>query len=68
MLTEKEAGVKQCCGPDGCGYHNDQPYPARWCIASACMAWRWENSATRRDGLPDDDNPRGYCGLAGRTS
>lgn len=30
------------------------------CIASACMAWRWQD---RTDGV---ENPKGYCGLAGR--
>lgn len=44
------------------------------CIASACMAWRWDTDAwtlafddkgplTRRK---DFDEPQGYCGLAGR--
>lgn len=39
-MTEDEAQVTQCCGPEGCGYFNDQPRPARWCVGSMCMAWR----------------------------
>lgn len=39
-MTEDEATQKQCCGPEGCGVHNDKPYPAHWCVGSACMAWR----------------------------
>ena len=40
-----------------------------WCIASACMAWRWH--AERQEGfIPagwDDPEPtRGYCGAFGR--
>lgn len=42
----------------------------RYCIASGCMAWRWD----RESGGYKDDNPismernpatRGFCGLAG---
>ena len=40
-MTEEEAHLKQCCGPDGCGRHNEEPYPARWCVGASCMAWRW---------------------------
>lgn len=39
-MTEDEAHMTQCCGPEGCGQFNDQPYAARWCTASRCMAWR----------------------------
>lgn len=39
-MTEDEAKMMQCCGPEGCGYFNDQPRPARWCVGSSCMAWR----------------------------
>ncbi len=35
------------------------------CIGSRCMQWRWLDMVveTRQ---PFGDNPRGYCGLAGR--
>lgn len=39
------------------------------CIASACMAWRWDDIRPPTQGLqPDEPHPRpsGYCGLAGR--
>lgn len=73
-MTEDEAQMKQCCGPDPCGHFNDNPYPARWCNTTACMAWRWVGYRSA-DGTwvrkaPDGqkwngDNADGYCGLAG---
>jgi|LakMenEpi03Aug12_release.lakeMendotaPanAssembly.Ray.scaffolds.fasta_scaffold742957_2 hypothetical protein len=50
------------------------PHRGSMCIASACMAWRWDTDAwtlafddkgplTRRK---DYDEPQGYCGLASR--
>lgn len=54
-LTEAEAKEKWCCGPlyEGRGY----------CLASACMAWRWT--------YPKKDEAgrivaAGYCGHAGK--
>lgn len=32
------------------------------CIGSACMAWRWQDSASD----PGDRGPYGYCGKAGK--
>lgn len=76
-MTENEAQVTQCCGPDGCGYFNDDPRPARWCVASACMAWRWDEPWTgmTEEGSGGDlvyrisrkpGQPRqGFCGLGG---
>lgn len=40
-MTEDEAHQTKCCGPEGCGRFNEQPYGARWCVGSGCMAWRW---------------------------
>ena len=79
-MTEDEAKTKTCCGPDGTGYANDQPFAARWCLASQCMAWRLTETSVTVDGVgkivPDQtawgpgyrqkNIPNGgYCGLAG---
>ena len=40
-MTEDEAHLKTCCGPEGAGRFNDKPWPARWCVGSLCSAWRW---------------------------
>lgn len=45
-MTENEAQITACCGPEGVGFFNDVPRPARWRVASQCMAWRW--SETKR--------------------
>lgn len=63
------ARTKQCCGPEPCGFFNDNPYPARWCVASACMAWRATDNESgpvdpTRD-RPPPSKPAGFCGLAG---
>ena len=44
ILTDEEAPVKRCCGPKECGIKRDGN---RWCIGSACMAWRWAEPAKR---------------------
>jgi hypothetical protein len=80
-MTEDEAKLTQCCGPEGCGYFNDEPRPARWCVGSACMAWRSliRTEMRHRDGhvvQPGEIYLRGnatehqvsdggFCGLAG---
>ena len=76
LKTEDEA--RQCWCPfvrhasttDDCaainrGGNEMVPNYAR-CIASKCMAWRWDK--TECLAFPDDeiDEPRGYCGLAGK--
>ena len=33
------------------------------CIGSRCMQWRWAEMMNLR---PIGENPRGYCGLAGK--
>lgn len=68
-MTESDAKTKRCCGPEGCGKRMSSKSPyfqdiGRHCIASECMAWRWN--------FADHPNPEdrkkfdmeGYCGLA----
>jgi hypothetical protein len=87
-MTEDEAKTKWCphvrhtalpmSNGDAAVYDNRSCevafHVAGCCIASACMAWRWDADAwtlafddkgplTRRK---DYDEPQGYCGLAGR--
>lgn len=69
MFSEDEAKAKRCCGAVGCGQQqwgvdDNQPL-IRMCIASACMAWRWD--ILPMVGAPDQDiaAKRGHCGLAG---
>jgi hypothetical protein len=61
-MTEEEAKGKWCpmakvASIDGDGVnrrHDGAPNRGAICIASSCMAWRWDSKTT------------GYCGLAGR--
>jgi hypothetical protein len=69
-VTEDEAKITRCCGPEGCGKveRTDLVYnqadtecvgftTLRFCVGNACMAWRWTGNATWD----------GYCGLAGQS-
>lgn len=84
LHSEDQAKRQHCCGPEGTGnfIRDGRDQPRRWCMASGCMAWRWEHekepltekqlrSAGMAIGLaaalqPDRDPQRGYCGLAGQ--
>jgi len=66
-VTEEEAKTKRCCGGQDCGHYNENPYPARWCIGSACMAWRQRNIMGDEPNSSGGLISAGYCGLAGRT-
>lgn len=71
IFTESEANSQQCCGPEGTGLFNDIPYPARWCMASRCMAWRWyeTNIKSEPGGMYEPNGETyGYCGLSGSPS
>lgn len=69
MVTEDEARTKLCCGPLMLAetWVNEEALkaghrgPGR-CIASGCMAWRWEPIRDFSDAPIE-----GYCGLAGRS-
>jgi hypothetical protein len=77
-MTREDALKKRCCGPDGCGQQiraehiypvahpvSDQfNMPLRFCVAEACMAWRWVEIPYWRD-EPGHNERSGYCGLAG---
>lgn len=82
ILTEKEARKKWCpfarVKDNGCSTNRHAGTHKRkdgkfsilrsnsMCIASECMAWRWEEDNIERiraDG-PRDSEIRGYCGLA----
>jgi hypothetical protein len=55
IVKESDAIEKRCCGPEGCGLPKNDRDQRRYCLGSACMAWRWWSIS---DGL-------GRCGLAG---
>ena len=80
-MTEEQARITQCCGPEGSGHFNEQPRPARWCVASDCMAWRRQtvmiDRGTGEPHIPGTNSvgkleerysDRGFCGLAGQPS
>lgn len=78
MLTEEEARERRCCGPQNCGDTRGSQRveasattpvmnsPLRYCITSACMAWRFGMLTTIESGPPPwKVTPLGYCGIAG---
>ncbi len=71
-MTEAEAKTKWCSmarhTKDNEGsFHTTNGQKSggfQTCIASNCMAWRWNDMA---NGIPyDRQTATGYCGLAGR--
>lgn len=42
-MTEDQANLTRCCGPEGCG-GNSSGGAERFCIASHCMGWRWSEA------------------------
>lgn len=79
-MTEDQARITQCCGPEGCGYVNPDDN-IRYCVGSACMAWRWDDVPNPeyermsqsfmafsgpRPPMSFKSKECGYCGLAGR--
>ena len=60
FMSETEAKGRYC--PVGIGSSNVR------CVASECMAWRWENwsaSIKELDNVERWESSRGYCGLGG---
>ncbi len=80
MMTEEQAREKWCpharvsaSNEPALGNHaanrweNPQGLPdGAGCIASDCMAWRWQDSLSIRDGEQPSKSNNGYCGLAGK--
>jgi hypothetical protein len=66
-MTEEQAHLTRCCGPEGCG-GNSSGGRERFCLASHCMAWRWIPKAGVGPDGPNyyGGNWQGYCGLAGK--
>lgn len=78
-VTEQEAGWKLCPFAIA-SVHATRPSAERpakvSCMASACMAWRWQAATTRELAAGSTErhpahvdtikHERGYCGLAGR--
>lgn len=42
-MTADEANVTRCCGPEGCG-GNSAGEAERYCLASLCAGWRWDEA------------------------
>lgn len=75
-LTEEEAKERRCCVPF-VAYHTHSQFEGKvdpvydTCIASKCIAWRWdEGSKWRGPKIGFDIKPqidwKGYCGRAGK--
>ncbi len=76
-MTEGEAKTTRCCGDEGCGIKREirkqeapfNEFYARFCIGSACMAWRWVTLYGESDfgeRIAEISKTDGYCGLAGK--
>lgn len=69
-MTEDQANLTRCCGPEGCG-GNSSNGPDRYCLASRCMGWR---TVLRSETIHGDTavdvhtahHVDGFCGLAGK--
>lgn len=76
-MTEDEAKTKITCHlsiglqptyhpSTGDGIRDGGPWP---CLGSACSAWRWQTDYENGSPImrrPNNEQPRGYCGLAGK--
>lgn len=70
LLTEEQAKTKWCPFVRLSGQPNTfnraDPMEHLYCIASACMAWRWAGyRPVPSQNVPNQNEAHGYCGLAG---
>jgi len=56
-MTPADARNRQCCGPN-----HVKPTNAQGCAGPDCMAWRWQEPASRTETAPT----LGWCGLVSR--
>ncbi len=42
VYPEFDVHALRCCGPESCGQKSKEKPSERYCIASKCMAWRWQ--------------------------
>ena len=63
ILTEAEAKTKWCPMTRYDVEISNIPGGKPWCLASGCMAWRCEHHP---DFAEVGEQPRGFCGLAGK--
>jgi hypothetical protein len=58
--TEQDARTRRCCGPEGCGHYVLRATASgadRYCLASGCMAWRWNPTRCGRLEFTGDRGP-----------
>jgi hypothetical protein len=69
FMMEEQAKEKACCKV--MPQKDDRRLMTAACLASECMAWRWEvmgAPVNDNGGRADIRTRRGYCGLAGEPS
>jgi hypothetical protein len=66
-MTEQEAKTKWCPMVKRVKSEVIDSRNLPYCIASACMMWRWSQKGAWVNGTWTNDYPvEGYCGLAGK--
>lgn len=56
-MTEEDAKMKRCCGPGGSG--ETRAFGIRYCIGSACMAWRTRDRYSHSEESNAEKRPEG---------
>ena len=70
-MTEDEAKTKTChktLAADIFNLNGSSVRSPKFCIGSACMAWRWQEAYPRQadDTFANRSATQGFCGLAGK--